>query len=120
MIIPETVYALFCVILAAFNHERIKDGKRINHFWNGLIHLAVAIPASIFIHLTVGLVLLLNANVIFNVSLNLFRGLPIGYLPLKPKSVVDQVEKKLFGNGIAPKIIYTVISICLNIFYFTK
>lgn len=121
MIIPEVSYALFCIILAAINDDRIKDGKKIRHFWNGLCHLCVAIPAAIFIHWTVGLVILCNSRVIFDISLNAMRGLPFDYVPLKPKSIVDQIEIKLFGrNGWIPKILYAGISIAANIYYFNS
>lgn len=120
MIIPEVSYFFFCIILAAINHEILIDGKPIKHFWNGLVHLCVAIPAAVFIHWAVGLVLLCNTRVVFDVSLNLMRRLPIDYVSPKPASIVDKTEKKLFGNnGILPKLIYIGISIAANIYYFT-
>jgi len=58
--------------------------------------------------------------VIFDVTLNLLRGLPVDYVPAKPASIIDQVEKKLFNkNGLIPKIIYLGISVAANIYYFT-
>jgi len=52
--------------------------------------------------------------VVFNTTLNLMRGLPIDYVPTKPKALTDRIERALFGNnGIIPKILYIFISIAI-------
>jgi hypothetical protein len=54
--------------------------------------------------------------VVFDTSLNSLRGLPLDYVAQKPKSIIDQIEKKVFGkNGILPKMVYLLIAITFTI-----
>jgi hypothetical protein len=112
----EIIYGLWCVLFAYINAQWIKDGKRIQHGWNGALHLLIAGIAFVLFGWAAGLILLLNTRVIFDTTLNYFRGLPLGYVSLKPKSIIDKLEKFVFGtDGITPKIIYVVISVVLHI-----
>lgn len=109
------LYAIFCVWFAWLNSEWIKKGKKVKHFWNGLIHLFAAVLSLYFSGWQLAISVLLTARVAFDWALNLFRGLGLGYVPLTPKSIADKVEKAVFGlNGILPKIIYIIIVICLQ------
>ena len=106
------IYIPFCIWLAWDNADRIKEGKNINHFLNGSVHILTAIVATFFEGWQIGLSVLLVVRIAFNTALNLFRGLSIDYVSPKPKSVVDKVEKWLFGNnGWIPLIIYTILLI---------
>jgi hypothetical protein len=106
-------YLLFCVVLAEDNSTRIEQGKKIHHWLNGLIHIFFA-SLMAWVHWTYGVALLFLVRVVFDVSLNLFRGLPIDYVPAKPLSVIDRLESKIWGNnGYTPKIVYITIAICL-------
>jgi hypothetical protein len=118
MILAQVIYATFCILFAYLNYYLIeKKGKRIYHFWNGLIHIAAAVAGLHFFNWQTGVCILLVARLFFDVSLNLFRRLPIDYVSPKPKSWVDIIEKKIFGNdGIFPKVIYFASLILLNIF----
>lgn len=81
---------------------------------NGLLHIAAAVAGWYYFNWQIGVAILFVARIFFDVSLNLFRGKAIGYIPIKPKSIVDKVEKKLFKqDGITPKIVYIIIIICL-------
>lgn len=113
MIVLLILHALFCVFFAYVNAKDIKEGAKIHHGLNGAIFLTIA-GFGAFIHWTVPIVILCNTRVIFDISLNLFRGLGIDYVSPNPKSIVDKAEKWIFGNsGLVPKILYTLISIIL-------
>lgn len=120
MIILQISYALFCVALAKVNADMIEDGKKIKHFWNGLWHVITAIVGTIFWGWLVGIIILCEARVVFDTALNLFRGLPLDYVSIKPASIIDKAEKLIFGmNGILPKLLYLLIAGFLNFIYFT-
>lgn len=120
MIYAELGYIIFCIAFAYLNYQWIKKGKRIKHFWNGMLHLAVAIAFGFIWSWWGFLAVLCNANLSFNISLNLFRGLPLDYVTPTPKAVIDILEQKIFKrNGILPKIIYLIGSIVANIIYYS-
>ena len=103
-------YIPFIIWLAWDNSKRIKQGKIIHHWLNGLLHILAAFTALYFEGWEIAASVLLSVRIVFNTALNLFRGLPIDYVSQKPKSVVDKVEKKLFGNnGWLPLIIYSIL-----------
>lgn len=106
------IYIPFCIWLAYDNAQRIKDDKPIKHWLNGLLHILTAIVATFFEGWLIGLSVLLAVRIVFNTALNAFRGLPIDYVSPKPKSLVDKIEKRLFGNnGWIPLIIYSILLI---------
>jgi len=108
------LYALVCVQLAWLNSDLIKRGRRIYHALNGLLHLVAAAVGWYYFSWQIGVAILPMARVVFDVSLNLFRGLGIDYVSPSPKSVIDKLEKKVFkNNGIVPKLIYLIIVIAL-------
>lgn len=114
-IICQILYCLFCIGLAYIDYKKISQGKRINHFWNGLIHLTAAALCFFFFGWNISVALLLFARVFFDVSLNNFRGLALDYVSPNPKSIVDIWEKKIFGNdGLFPKILYLAIGVILQ------
>jgi hypothetical protein len=121
MLIPEIVYALFCIFWAYLNYiiiERLDD--EVKHWFNGLMHLSVCIFSGFAIHFLAAITMLLIGRLFFDVSLNIFRmgWRNIGYVPRYPKSIIDKIEKKVFGkDGITPKIIYTALIALLNIVY---
>jgi len=91
-------YCLTCICLAADNADRIRNGKRIYHGLNGALHLIAAGMVWYLSGLKDAICLLLAVRVVFDISLNLFRNLPVFYTPLKPKSKVDQFENWLFRS----------------------
>ena len=114
-------YLVFCLALAYVNHRLIAYGKRIYHALNGLLHavcwgLVYMVTESWL--LTASLPFMGRA--VFDSSLSLMRGLSLDYVAKNPKSIIDQMEKGVFGNdGILPKVIYLTISIILIIVYET-
>lgn len=108
-------YLLFCVWLAYDNSDRIADGRKIHHALNGSLHLAAAGIMYYIKGWQDAISLLLLVRVVFDSSLNLFRGLSLGYVSPKPKSWVDKIEAAVFNkNGLLPKLIYLIIVICLQ------
>lgn len=91
-------YCLTCVCLAADNADRIKNGKRIFHALNGGLHLGAAAFVWYLSGVVDAICLLLAVRVVFDISLNLFRGKGVFYTPLKPASKVDQFENWLFRS----------------------
>ena len=116
MIAVIFAYLLFVVILAWDNANRIDKDKTIKHWLNGLAHLSMA-GILYLVDWKLSVALLCLVRVTFDISLNLFRGLPINYVSPKPASGIDKIEKQIFGlNGYTPKIIYLIIAVCLLIF----
>lgn len=115
MIWFQVLYALFCIAFAGLNAYLINKGKRIYHAVNGAIHTAAIAFGFIVFNWQTAVAILFISRLFFDWSLNLWRGLPLGYVSLAPKSIIDRLEKKAFGlNGILPKIIYLAIIIALN------
>ena len=108
------IYQFFVIWLAKDNAQRIEAGKRIYHGLNGGLHLlasCLVLPTG-WIN---AICLLLLTRVVFDLSLNSFRNLPFDYVTHKPKSIVDKLERKVFGkNGWMPKVIYVLLFICLQ------
>ena len=109
------LYAIFCIAFAWLNAKLIIKGRRIYHGLNGSLHLIICGLFYYHFGIATAITGLLLARVCFDWSLNLFMGLPIDYVPKKPKSIVDKIEKVVFlENGILPKIIYIFFIIMLN------
>jgi hypothetical protein len=110
-------YIPFCILFAWLNAKWIEKNKRIYHGINGAIHIIAAGAFAYYTEWYNFLTTLLIARLFFDVSLNLFRGLRINYVPLNPKSIVDKLEQKVFGkDGYTPKIIYLVLIISIFIY----
>lgn len=92
------IHIVTCICLAADNADRIKNGKRIYHGLNGALHLAAAGLVWYLSGLVDAICLLFAVRVVFDLSLNLFRGKGLFYTPLKPQSKVDQFENWLFRS----------------------
>lgn len=118
--IIESIYIIFCLLLAWFNKRRIVYDKRIYHGVNALIHaglwLAVLLITKSWFP---ACVLPFIGRLFFDAALNVMRRLPLDYVARYPKSIIDKVEKSIFGmDGVLPKIIYLIIIIVLNILYY--
>lgn len=110
-------YIPFCILFAWLNAKWIAKDKKILHGINGGIHLVAAFLFAYYTEWYNFLTTLLIARLFFDVSLNLFRGLRINYVPLNPKSIVDKLEQKVFGkDGYLPKAIYLVLIISIFIY----
>ena len=119
MILYQILYAGICILFAWFNKEWIAKDKRIKHGWNGLLHLLFAGVGFWLFDWTAIFIILCNGRVVFDMALNRFRGLEFDYVTKSPKSIIDKIERKIFGDdGASPKIVYAFISIGLNVIYF--
>src|SRR5687768_2428562 len=86
-------YQLFVVWLAWDNTKRILENLKIIHWLNGLLHIAASVAIGFSTEWNYGVANLFFTRVFFDSSLNLFRGLPLGYISPDPKSIVDKIEK---------------------------
>lgn len=106
---------VLCIFMAKLDSKTISLGRRPNHWLNALIHLTIASFGLIVFGWAIGVAILFESNIAFNVALNLFRNKSVDYVSSRPASLVDQLEKKIFGkNGLLPKVIYLALSIILN------
>jgi hypothetical protein len=116
MILWQALYTVFCVALAYVNYRVIAADKRVFHAVNGIAHLLFWVAAFKFSSWLILLLLPFIGRLFFDSALNLFRGLPLDYVPAKPKSIIDKVEKRFFGkDGETPKLIYLLVIIILNV-----
>jgi hypothetical protein len=91
-------------------------GRKIKHFWNGLIHCAGAVVVWLFSDWHTGLAVFPIARIFFNTSYNYFHNprQPIDYVSITPKSIVDKVEQYFFKkDGITPLILYAAMAVIL-------
>lgn len=70
----------------------IKKGERIYHGLNGLFYILMVVPAYLItknLYLCVGLFVI--RRLVFDISLNLFRGLPYNYTSKTTTSIIDKL-----------------------------
>ena len=116
------LYIPIAVLLGWYNAHLVNTwvdwskGRKIKHFWNGVVHCTFAAIVWIFTDFKTGLAIFPIARIFFNESYNFFH-IPrqsIGYTSLEPKSILDKIEQKLFNkDGITPLIIYAMIIVIL-------
>ena len=115
------LYIIPCIAFAKINSNWTKykvdwaKGKKIKHFWNGLLHLTVAVTSWFIFHQwQAPVIVILLARLVFDTAYYLFMGHSIDYVTLTPKSITDKVEQFFFKkDGITPKIIYLLLLIIL-------
>lgn len=117
-LIPQIAWVVFCLFFAYVNYRLIeKVQERVRHGINGVFGAVTCTYFGIFVDWKLGLAMAFEARLFFDWSLNLWRGRPLGYVSLSPRSLIDKAEKKVFGlNGILPKVLYAIAIILLNIF----
>lgn len=113
-------YIIFCIALACYNNKRIKQDKKILHGLNALYHAIYWVAFYLLVKspwLTLSLPFL--GRLFFDSALNTMRGLPLDYVAKNPKSIIDKIEKKIFGyDGFTPKFVYLIIAITLIIIHY--
>lgn len=116
------LYIIFCIILAYINYRVIISERRVYHALNGLAHLAFWVIVFFTMEsLILTLAFPFIARLFFDVALNLFRGLPLDYVPRNPKSIADKVEKAVFGPvGFTPKLIWLIVIVGLITIYYGR
>jgi len=87
------LYQCLAGFLAWWNYILIKDGKRIYHALNGLLHLSAAILIGYYYSWNYGVSCLLFTRVVFDTVLNIFRAKGVGYVSPHPVSKIDKIEK---------------------------
>jgi hypothetical protein len=114
----QFVYAVLCVGFALLNAKVIKDDHPVYHgvnFWCFHVPCAILMDMKLDNH-WIFLAAPLIGRVAFDWPLNLFRGEPVDYVPENPKSLLDRMEKSVFGmDGCTPKIIYLLLLIPVNL-----
>jgi hypothetical protein len=119
MLLYQILYAVICVAFAYLNKRWIDQDKKILHGLNGLLHIVAAVVAWWLFDWMVFVIILCEARIVFDISLNKFRGLEFDYVPIKPKSIVDKLERKIFDeDGVSPKIVYAFFALGLNLIHF--
>lgn len=105
------------VWMAYFHSTLIKAEKKINHSLWGGAYLVVAGVLSLIIHSWVLFVLsLFIRKVVFDLSLNLFRGLPLFYVSSETGSWIDKFHNWAFGkNSEIYMGIYLICIVVLNV-----
>lgn len=104
--------------LAWYHAKLIRENKPIYHGWWAAGFLAIAGIVSLLAGSWILFILLcLERLVVFNVALNVFRGLPPFHVSLTTTSILDKLQRKLVGtNGWIVPLIVTVVCIVLNFF----
>ena len=111
---------LIANILMAWHHaELIEEGRPIRHGWWGAAYLALAIcfawlnqswalfVASLFLR-----------KIVFDLSLNIFRDLPIFYVSSSTTSIIDKLHYRFFGKRSEVYMsFYLLLLIFINIFF---
>lgn len=119
MLYWEIGHIIFIILFAWLNAYLIKNGKRIYHGLNGFIFLGISICSCLFYWWPLSIALLLNIRFLYDALMNKLRGLPLNYISQSPKSIADKLEKKVWGNDFyTPRIIYFVISLSINAYYY--
>lgn len=118
------IYIIEILIIAinvtmAWHHSNlIADEKKIYHGWWGLAYFVFVCFAAWLGKSWVLLALSFPLRkVVFDLSLNLFRGLPLFYVSTKTTSLIDQLHNYIFGKKSEYYMFfYVVIIVILNAF----
>ena len=103
--------AAVCIYLARHDAKALKEDRPqdINHPINGAVHIGMSLLLWIAGGFWHGVAGLFESVIVFDISMNIMRHLSPFYLPIKPKSLKDKVEKFVFFNsGLAAKIFYLI------------
>lgn len=112
----EIFLAIVNIAMAAYHARLIKQGKKIQHGLWGAGYLAVAGTLSLLIHSWLLMILsLFIRKVVFDLSLNLSRGLPLFYVSTETTSLIDKFHYWVFGkNSELYMAIYTLCIVIIN------
>ena len=110
----EIFLAIVNIAMAAYHAKLFKQDKTVNHgLWGGA-YLVVAAWLSLWIHSWWLFILsLFIRKVVFDLSLNLFRGLPLFYVSTETTSLIDKFHYKLFGKN--SELYMAIYSLCIAI-----
>jgi len=103
------------ILLAKIDATKIKKGIHIKHGINALIYFALIAP-TFFFSWHYPLALLALRRIVFDVSLNLFRGLKYDYISETTTSIIDRISynyQKQYGFFAYYIIFIIIIIICI-------
>lgn len=109
------VYTFLNILLAKIDANKIKKGIHIKHGINALIYIALIAP-TFYISWHYPLALLALRRIVFDVSLNLFRGLKYDYISETTTSIIDRMSynfQKQYGFFAYYIIFIIIIFLCL-------
>lgn len=118
MLFWSSLYIVINILLAYVDSLLIKNGERIYHGLNGLFYILMVVPAYLItnnLYLCIGLFVI--RRLVFDVSLNLFRGLPYNYTSKTTTSIIDRI---LYRTQNFLGIFYYIILVATIIFLFVK
>jgi hypothetical protein len=116
-LIPQIAWVVFCLFFAYVNYRLIeKVQERVRHGINGIFGAVTCAYFGLCVDWRLGLVMLFEGRLFFDSLLNFLRFKRINYVSPKPASIIDQLEKKVFGlDGYTPKILYFAIIVIINL-----
>lgn len=106
------------IAMAYYHSVLIKKGKKIQHgYWGGGYLLLAGLLSVLTGSWVLMIFSLFVRKVVFDLSLNLFRGLPLFYVSKTPMSLIDVFHLVIFKDKIRIYMaVYLVIAIVLNFF----
>lgn len=118
MILIELLFVLVNIAMAYYHCLLIKQNRIIQHGWWTLGYgLACGIVLILTWNWILFFCLILIRKVVFDISLNLFRGLPVFHISRETKSLIDQLHNAFFGGyAIIYQSVYFVAIVVLNFF----
>lgn len=118
LIVTQILFVILNLGMAEYHAYLIKEERPIRHGWWGFLYLVASASASICEKSFLLFVcLLLIRKVFFDISLNLFRGLPTFYVSKVTTSLIDKLHNKIFGKWSELYMaIYLITLIILNFF----
>lgn len=128
--IGELILIAVNILMAWYHADLIKDDKKIRHGLWGFLYIVLAavmsyLNSSVWLFITA----LYLRKVVFDISLNLFRDLPVFYISpelknmsfrqaVRKASIIDWIHYRLFKDrSEVYVIIYFLKLIFLNIFF---
>jgi len=108
-------YILLNVVLAKIDANKIRDGIHIKHGINALVYCTLIAP-TFFISWHYPIAMLALRRIVFDTSLNLFRGLPFDYISATTTSIIDRISydfQKEWGYFCYYMIFVIIIILCV-------
>jgi hypothetical protein len=102
-------------VLAKIDANKIRDGIHIKHGINALVYCVLIAP-TLYISWTFPIALMALRRIVFDTSLNLFRGLPFDYISATTTSIIDGISydfQKQYGYFAYYTIFLIIIILCL-------
>jgi hypothetical protein len=113
----QIAFIVLNILNAVHDADRIKKHKRIYHaYFGGGYIIAIGLVCWLTGFWYLGPPLLFLRQLTFDPFLNKLRGLPINYIPSNPKSLIDQLENKIFGRNWNLKAIVYVLCLLVSEF----